>query len=58
MAAALLISGLLLTCAHGQDNYAGILRFPTYQPITIGRIVSGNFCAYYSNLICENIALR
>ena len=43
MAAALLISGLLLSCAHGQDNYAGILRFPTYQPITIRRIVSGNF---------------
>ena len=41
MAAALLISALLLTCAHGQANNAGILRFSKYWPIINGVSVLG-----------------
>ena len=38
MAAALLISALLLACAHGQGDNAGILRFPKYWPIIINGV--------------------
>ena len=41
MAAALLISALLLTCAQGQGNNAGILRFSKYWPIINGVSVLG-----------------
>ena len=41
MTAALLISALLLTCAHGQGKNAGILRFSKYWPIINGVSVLG-----------------